>query len=158
MLRRRHPPLLAILTIFLLFHPRPNPDPTITQNKPKRHSLSTSSLALSPNRRRAISSAPYPRSAILLLVTTLLLAVLILGPTVAASFSPWVLLSIPVLSFQAWPFFTAILAIVTAFLLPLPQLFTTLALESNAGLSVVMLAAQAPVSIALGGRDDQVGS
>ncbi|KAL8940760.1 MAG: hypothetical protein Q9216_002640 [Gyalolechia sp. 2 TL-2023] len=134
---------------YLIFYPRPS-IPLPPHKHPKRHSLSKSDLALSPERRRALSSQPYPRLPKLIALSTALLASLILIPTFSIAFSPNLTSYAPASLIQDWSFFTATLSLLVATVQFLPQFFTTVRLKHHASLSLVMLAVQSPVYVFLG--------
>lgn len=132
-----------------MFYPRPPPSLPSQPHQPRRHSLSISSLALSPKRRRSLASLPYPYSAKLLAATTALLGLLILVPKLSIKYFPRTTYA-PASLVQDWSFFTAALSLLAATVQYLPQLHTTTRLKQNAALSVVMLAIQSPVFLTLG--------
>ncbi|KAL9603821.1 MAG: hypothetical protein Q9219_000930 [cf. Caloplaca sp. 3 TL-2023] len=140
---------VILLVIYLIFYPRP-PLTLSPSTRPKRHSLSKSDLALSPERRRALSSQPYPRLPKLIALAATLLIAFILIPAFSIAFSDDIASHGPQSLVQEWSFFTATLALLEATVQFLPQLYTTLRLKHHASLSLVMLAVQSPVSVALG--------
>ncbi|KAL8828029.1 MAG: hypothetical protein Q9170_006780 [Blastenia crenularia] len=140
---------VILLIIYLIFYPRPPLD-LPPQKHPKRHSLSKSDLALSPDRRRALSSQPYPRLPKFITISVILLIAVILIPTLSIIFSPNIASHRPASLLQGWSFFTATFALLAATVQFLPQLYTTLRLKRHASLSLVMLALQCPVYIVLG--------
>ncbi|KAL8686499.1 MAG: hypothetical protein Q9218_007059, partial [Villophora microphyllina] len=138
--------------VYLIFYPRPPPDdadiPT-PPHKGKRHSLSKTSLALSPQRRRSLAARPYPRLPLLMACTTLLLTILILAPTISIIFSPRIKSTAPKSLVQDWSFFTSTLSLLTATIQFLPQMHTTLRRKHHQSLSLAMLAMQIPVFVCL---------
>lgn len=140
---------VVLFVIYLIFYPRPSID-LPPHKHPKRHSLSKSDLALSPERRRALSSRPFPRLPKLIAFSTTLLAFMILVPTLSIAFSPDLTSYAPASLIQDWSFFTATLSLLVATVQFLPQLFTTIRLKHHASLSLVMLAVQSIVYILLG--------
>ncbi|KAL8951522.1 MAG: hypothetical protein Q9222_002493 [Ikaeria aurantiellina] len=133
--------------IFLIFYPRPL---TLPSEAPKRHSLSKSSIALSPERRQAEASRPYPRLPKLIASTSLILNLLILIPTLSIVLSPEVASAAPKSLLQDWSFFTSTLSLLAATVQFLPQIHATFQLRHHQSLSIVMLVIQVPVSIILG--------
>ncbi|KAL8738584.1 MAG: hypothetical protein Q9181_000635 [Wetmoreana brouardii] len=135
--------------IYLIFHPRSSPNiPSPPQRK--RHSLSKATIALSPERRRALASKPYPLLPKLIALAVVLLVVLVFAPTLIIVFSPSVAATAPKSLVQDWSFFTSTLSLAAATLQYLPQLHSTWKLKHHKSLSLATLIIQIPVFLVLG--------
>ena len=144
-----HPPFLTSIysfIIYFVFYPRPS----LPDKAPKRHSLSKSDLALSTERREIEASIPYPRLPRVIGLISLVLVLLILGPTLAIVLSPQLASRVHEALIQDWSFFASILSLLAATLQYLPQMYTTLRLKHHHSLSIMMLAVQIPVLLLLG--------
>ncbi|KAL8865811.1 MAG: hypothetical protein Q9174_006679 [Haloplaca sp. 1 TL-2023] len=137
-----------LFIVYLIFYPRPTPK--ATPSPKKRHSLSSSTLALSPERRRALASQPYPLFPKLIALAALIIGILILTPTLAIILSPSIASKAPQTLKQDWSFFASTLSLAAATIQFLPQLYTTLRLKSHQSLSMVTLGLQSILLLLLG--------
>ncbi|KAL9000723.1 MAG: hypothetical protein Q9169_000759 [Polycauliona sp. 2 TL-2023] len=134
------------LVIYLIFYPRP----PLPSNPPKRHSLSKSDLALSPERREIEASIPYPRLPRIIASISLILILIILVPPLVIIFAPHNNSESHRSLMQDWSTFTSTLSLLAATIQFVPQMYTTLRLKHHRSLSMVTLAVQIPVSLLLG--------